>query len=321
MKTSVVIATYNGEEYIEEQLETIKNQTRTVDEVLVFDDLSQDGTALLITNFIEKYALSNWNLIVNKANQSYSRTFYEGVSQATGDIIFCCDQDDIWNEKKVENMVACFEENSKIQVLSGNYSYKIDKSLPVSMQFYYKAENFKNHFNTTVKSVRFSSKGVFSGGGPGWTLAIRKEYFNKISPFYSPVFSHDGFFNTFSSMDRVCFKYLGETGEFRRYSGSTSDSSLVHTNEKLNRELLLTKNYLERVKIAQNYLEQKEEVNVKQQQKILFKQSKALKARQNYYLEKNLRSLFRVLYSWKSFNPVWVVKDVLNYGTLGKSEQ
>lgn len=49
-----------------------------------------------------------------------------------------------------------------------------------------------NHFKNSVKSVSFSSKGVFSGGGPGWTLAI-KEYFEKISPFYNLVFSHDGF--------------------------------------------------------------------------------------------------------------------------------
>ena len=58
MKTSVVIATYNGEEYIEEQLETIKDQTKIVDEVLIFDDLSQDRTVFLIKNFIEKYGLS-----------------------------------------------------------------------------------------------------------------------------------------------------------------------------------------------------------------------------------------------------------------------
>ena len=75
MKTSVVIATYNGEDYIEEQLETIKDQTRVVDEVLIFDDLSQDDTALLVNDFIEKYALSNWKLVINEVNKSYSRNF------------------------------------------------------------------------------------------------------------------------------------------------------------------------------------------------------------------------------------------------------
>ena len=285
MKTSVVMATYNGERYIKEQLETIKNQTRVVDEVLIFDDLSQDGTALLVNNFIEKYALSNWKLVINKVNKSYSRNFYEGVSQATGDIVFCCDQDDIWDKNKIEVMMACFEENPKIQVLSGNYIYKIDSSLPASMKLFYKSANILNHLRNTVKPISFSSKGVFSWGGPGWTLAIKKEYFDKISPFYHNAFSHDGFFNTFSSIDQTCYKYFGCTGEFRRYSGSTSDGSSVNTNEKSNRELMLTENYLEHVKVAQAYLEQKEDFDVKQQ-KILVKQRKALKARRNYYMKK-----------------------------------
>ena len=317
MKTSVVIATYNGEDYIEEQLETIKDQTRVVDEVLIFDDLSQDDTALLVNDFIEKYALSNWKLVINEVNKSYSRNFFEGVSQATGDIVFCCDQDDIWDKKKIEAMTACFEENPKIQVLSGNYIYKIDSSLPSTMKLFYRAANIMNHYKNIVKPVPFSSKGVFSGGGPGWTLAIKKEYFDKISPFYNNAFSHDGFFNTFSSIDQVCYKYFGCTGEFRRYSGSTSDGSSVNSNEKSNRELLLTENYLERVKVAQAYLEEKNDLNVKQQN-FLVKQRKALKTRQNYYLKKNLSSLFHILYSWKSFNPVWVVKDIMNYGTLRK---
>ncbi|MDT2858622.1 glycosyltransferase [Lactococcus lactis] len=320
MKTSVVIATYNGEEYIEEQLETIKNQTRIVDEVLIFDDLSQDGTVFLIKNFIEKYELSNWNLIVNKVNKGYSRNFYEGICKATGDIIFCCDQDDIWDKRKIENMVTFFEKNSKIKVLSGNYIYKVDNSLPYAMKLFYKSANMMNHFKNSVKYVSFSSKGVFSGGGPGWTLAIKKDYFEKISPFYNLVFSHDGFFNTFSSIDGACYKYMGYTGQFRRYSGSTSDSSTVNSNKKLNRELLLTENYLERVKVAQNYLEQLKEIDVTQQQKILYKQHRALMARKTYYLKKNLSSLFHILYFWKSFNLVWVIKDIMNYRKLRKEK-
>lgn len=320
MKISVVIATYNGEEYIEEQLETIKNQTMIVDEVLIFDDRSQDETTSLITNFIEKYKLPNWNLIVNKVNKGYSRNFYEGICEASGDIIFCCDQDDIWDKRKIENMVTFFEKNSKIKVLSGNYIYKVDNSLPSTVKFFYKSANMINYFKNSVKSVSFSSKGVFSGGGPGWTLAIKKDYFEKISPFYNLVFSHDGFFNTFSSIDGACYKYLGYTGQFRRYGGSTSDSSSVNLNEKSNRELLLTENYLERVKVAQNYLEQMAERDVEKQQKILDKQYKALMARKKYYLKKNLSSLLHILYFWKSFNPVWVIKDIMNYRQLRKEK-
>ena len=72
--------------------------------------------------------------------------------------------------------------------------------------------------------------------------------------------------------------------------------------------------------MAQNYLEQMKEVDVTQQQKILCKQYRALMARKTYYLKKNLSSLFHILYFWKSFNPVWVIKDIMNYRKLRKEK-
>lgn len=57
MKTSVVLSTYNGEQYIIEQLESIKNQTRIPDEVLIYDDCSTDQTVELVRNFIDKNRL------------------------------------------------------------------------------------------------------------------------------------------------------------------------------------------------------------------------------------------------------------------------
>ena len=318
MNISVVMTTYNGQEFIIEQLDSIKRQTRTPDEVLIFDDRSSDDTVNTVQNYIGENGLKNWTIKTNTVNKGYSRNFYEGVSQATGDIVFCCDQDDIWDKKKIEAMVACFEKNSKIQVLCGNYSYKIDSSLPQYMKLFYKSANIINHFKDAVELIPFSSLGVSSGAGPGWTLAIKIEYFDKISPFYTDVFSHDGFFNAFSSIDLVCYKSWGYTGEFRRYSGSTSDGTSIDSNKKSKRELRLTENYLERVKVVQTYLEQKNELNVKQQQKFLDRQRRALEARKNYYLKKKLSSLFRILYFWNSFNPVWVVKDIMNYGTIKK---
>lgn len=54
LTTSVVMATYNGEKYIIEQLKSLRDQTKLIDEVLIYDDGSQDKTADLIRKFIEK---------------------------------------------------------------------------------------------------------------------------------------------------------------------------------------------------------------------------------------------------------------------------
>ena len=54
MYLSVVISTYNGSKYILEQLDSIRNQTRRADEVMIIDDCSTDDTVEKINNFLKK---------------------------------------------------------------------------------------------------------------------------------------------------------------------------------------------------------------------------------------------------------------------------
>lgn len=120
-KISVVIATYNGEKFIEEQLESIRQQSRAVNEVLIADDCSTDNTVEIIQNFIDKYKLQHWFVKVNQKNVGWKRNFTNLIFQASGDIIFYCDQDDIWFSNKVDVMASVLEENKQIFCLSSHY--------------------------------------------------------------------------------------------------------------------------------------------------------------------------------------------------------
>lgn len=102
MRTSVVLSTYNGEKFILEQLESIRIQTVPVDEVIILDDCSTDNTAKICQDFIFRHNLSHWHIEVNTQNKGFVQNFYAGFQKATGEIIFICDQDDIWRPNKVE---------------------------------------------------------------------------------------------------------------------------------------------------------------------------------------------------------------------------
>lgn len=102
MKTSVVLSAYNGEKFILEQLESIRIQTVPVDEVIILDDCSTDNTAKICQDFITQHNLSHWHFEVNTQNKGFVQNFYAGFQKATGEIIFICDQDDIWRPNKVE---------------------------------------------------------------------------------------------------------------------------------------------------------------------------------------------------------------------------
>ena len=85
MKISVVMATYNGEQYIAEQLESILGQTRPVDEVIIHDDCSTDGTAEIVKNFLLcHHPEGDWQFRVNRENLGYGTNFVQALFEATG---------------------------------------------------------------------------------------------------------------------------------------------------------------------------------------------------------------------------------------------
>lgn len=122
MKTSVVMATYNGAKYIVEQLDSILNQTRSVDEVIICDDVSSDETVSIVRQYInEKKLNSNWKLYVNEKNLGFADNFNRAVNLADGEYIFFSDQDDIWDKDKIRIMVDYMEQNQECKVLCTDY--------------------------------------------------------------------------------------------------------------------------------------------------------------------------------------------------------
>lgn len=74
-KISVVMTTYNGQKYLLEQLESLRNQTFKIDEVIIMDDCSQDETPNLIRKYIADNDLKGWKLIENQTNQGWKKKF------------------------------------------------------------------------------------------------------------------------------------------------------------------------------------------------------------------------------------------------------
>lgn len=119
MKTSVALCSYNGEKYIFKQLESIVNQTKRVDEIIICDDGSDDQTISIIEKFSEKKDV-NIRIYNNSHNLGYIRNFEKAISLCSGDIIFLADQDDIWMPQKVEVVLNYFTTNPHISYVFTN---------------------------------------------------------------------------------------------------------------------------------------------------------------------------------------------------------
>ena len=133
------MTTYNGEKYLIKQLNSILNQTKKPDEVIICDDGSSDSTVFLVNEFIKENNLNNWQILVNGENLGYIKNFQQALQKASGDIIFLCDQDDIWHKEKIEIMADIMDKNPEIKALAASYEL-IDgddnKICDVSEKFY-----------------------------------------------------------------------------------------------------------------------------------------------------------------------------------------
>lgn len=101
---SVVMATYNGERYLREQMDSILQQTYPLHEIIIQDDGSTDSTVEILRDYEAKY--SNVHVFVNPKNLGYKENFRTATLRATGDFIALSDQDDVWFPKKIEKQVG-----------------------------------------------------------------------------------------------------------------------------------------------------------------------------------------------------------------------
>jgi glycosyltransferase involved in cell wall biosynthesis len=115
---SVVLCTYNGEKYLEEQLQSILSQTYLPIEVIICDDHSVDSTQAIIVKYAS--ADSRIQYFFNKENIGVNRNFEQGFSKAAGEFIAIADQDDIWKSEKLEKQYALFSSDKIVLVHTGS---------------------------------------------------------------------------------------------------------------------------------------------------------------------------------------------------------
>lgn len=110
---SIAMATYNGERYLQQQLDSIINQTYEDIQIIIVDDCSTDRTKEILADFQEKYQHCV-TVYYNQANLGLVKNFEKALGYCTGDFIALCDQDDVWELHKVERLVREIDSYSLI---------------------------------------------------------------------------------------------------------------------------------------------------------------------------------------------------------------
>lgn len=230
---SLVMATYNGEQFIEEQLESIRQQTLLPDEVLICDDCSTDHTVDVVKRFIDKYELVNWKIERNTANKGYALNFSDAINAAKGDIIFLADQDDIWLSDKIRAMTDLMKNNPQIEVLASNVKAFYTGADPQKVNFeVFKSRDELIHitgYRRWIKPIR-----------PGCSMCIRKSILEQYYQVWNMHYPHDCILWGIAVLNETAYLYNRDTLLFRRHDNNASSRSGKSVNyriKELDREI------------------------------------------------------------------------------------
>ncbi len=121
-RCAVVLCTYNGERFLPAQLESLRAQTVQPSVYVVSDDASTDGSWALLQAFASDRLSAGCEVILhrNEGNLGYVRHFAQALQRADADVLFPCDQDDVWYPRKIERMLAVFAARPDLLILHGD---------------------------------------------------------------------------------------------------------------------------------------------------------------------------------------------------------
>lgn len=217
---SVCMATHNGARYIKEQIDSILPQLAEGDELIVSDDGSKDDTIEIIEQYADpRIKVFRYQHPVkftdHFATHRYaSRNFENAMSHAKGDIVFLCDQDDVWTSDKVAKCVEALKDailvkHNGIRIDSESKPMGLDScGVPVS-----------SHLLVNLYRLKI----------PGSHVAFRRELLDVALPLPENTVSHDAWLGCLASFIGRCVTLDDRLIRYRIHQANVS----VHKNNSI----------------------------------------------------------------------------------------
>lgn len=220
MNVSVAMATYNGEKYLKQQVDSILSQLGDEDELVISDDHSSDGTLSIIEQYMQEDP--RVRLFMNGESGVISN-FDNALKHTRNDIIFLSDQDDIWKPEKVKTVKSYYEKNPKVQMIMSDITV-VDNNLNTTIDSFYE---FRGSRSGVIKNIIKNSY-------IGCAMSFRKELKEQILPIPRNVPMHDMWIGLVADMNKSALLIPEKLIYYRRHDANvTSVENTSSLKEKI----------------------------------------------------------------------------------------
>lgn len=216
LSASIVLAAYQGEQYIQEQIDSIVLQMSKQDELIISIDPSADQT-LSICQVIQQEYPSLDIKILEGPKQGLLKNFENGLKQASKEIILLCDQDDQWMDNKLEVIKERFQNDESLMAIVHD-AIVCDANLnSIEPSFFAFHKSQEGYVNNLVRNSFI-----------GCCMALKKEVIEIALPFMQPLPMHDQYLGLIAyKLGKVEF-VKQQLVRYRRHGNNAS--SLQHAS-------------------------------------------------------------------------------------------
>lgn len=210
-RIEILMATYNGEKYIKEQIESLLNQTYINWSLLIRDDGSSDGTVKIIEDYEKKYSEKIKILKDNKGSLRAKDNFLELLRNSKEDYIMFCDQDDVWLPNKIEITLKKMLEIEDGPTLIHTDLKVVDKSLNTIADSFWKFQNL----NPNRKTHNYL---IVQNNITGCTMMINRKLVNLSKGDFPNGAMHDWIIGIIASISGKIEQVSEQTILYRQHS-------------------------------------------------------------------------------------------------------
>lgn len=189
IKLSVALCTYNGHRYLYDQLESIANQSRKPDELVVFDDRSTDHTMEVLELFAKRAGFPV-RIHSQPRNVGSTQNFADAIRACRGEIIALADQDDVWNHDKLELLEKTLNDHREAVMVYSDAEMVDEHLQPLGYRLW-EAVGLSKRDRQTLGSVRGTDVLIRKFAVTGMTMAFRRGHVPLVTPI-DRSWIHDG---------------------------------------------------------------------------------------------------------------------------------